>query len=72
MRNRNPAIAHMPVTAVSAAPENGIERKNRRSISGSGTRPDQQASSAVATAAAAKQATIGAEAQPRSGPSMIP
>ena len=72
MRNRKPANAHMPVTAVSTAPENGSERKNRRSISGSAARRDQAIRVASAAAATAKQAMIGAEPQPRSGPSMMP
>src|SRR5580692_8081393 len=58
--------------AVAAAPENGSDRKNRTSMSGSarlGSHPSSAASAATATA---KQPRINGDDQPRVGPSMIP
>ena len=58
--------------AVSAAPENGRDLKNRRSISGSARLGSQASSTASATTATAKQPRISGDDQPREGPSMIP
>ena len=72
MRERKPENAHMRVIAVTAAPEaTAGERKNLRSSSGCAARRDQAISTTVAATATAKHATIGAELQPKSGPSMI-
>ena len=64
IRSRNPANAHSPVTAVSAAPENGMLRKNRRSTSGSARRGSQATNTASAAAAAAKHSRIRGPAHP--------
>ncbi len=53
LRNRNPASAPNAATAISAAPENGAEAKNRGSISGSRLRHSTIVTATAATAAAA-------------------
>ncbi len=71
IRNRNPENAAIAVIAVAAAPENGRERKNRRSISGSARLGSHPSSAARAATAIAKQPRISADDQPRDGPSMM-
>src|SRR6202044_3080702 len=58
--------------AVAAAPENGRDRKKRRSISGSARLGSHASSAARAVTAIAKQPRISGDDQPREGPSMIP
>ena len=58
--------------AITAAEENGTERKKRRSISGSLARRSHTRSAASDTAATTKAPMSGADDQPRSGASMMP
>ncbi len=57
---------------MAAAPENGIEWKNRKSISGSTRRGSHRSRATSDTAATAKAPMIGPDCHPRVGASMIP
>ena len=72
LRKRNPPKAANAATEVTIEDANGIERKNRRSISGSSRRGSWISSATSAAAAAEKAARMTGDAQPRSGASMMP
>ena len=57
---------------MSAADENGTERKKRRSISGSLARRSHITNAASDAAATTKTPTMRFDDQPRTGPSMMP
>ena len=71
-RNKKPPSVANAATAMTAAPENGTDRKKRRSIRGSARRRSHQISPMSAATDAAKAATITGDPHPRSGASMIP
>lgn len=58
-------------TAITVAPLNGMDRKNRRSISGSDRLLSARTSATSVTAERANSPRISGEAHPRPGPSMI-
>jgi hypothetical protein len=59
-------------TAMTVAPEKGMERKKRRSIRGSARRGSQRSSPTSDPRATAKAPMITPEDHPRLGASMIP
>ena len=71
-RKRNPPSAANAATAMTAADENGTERKNRSSISGSLTRCSQTRSATNDAAATANAPTMRGDDHPRLGASMMP
>ncbi len=72
LRKRNPPSAANAATAMTAAEENGTERKNRRSIRGWLARFSHTRNAARDTAATTKAPTIRGDDHPRSGASMMP
>jgi len=68
--NRKPPSTMNASTAITAAPVNGCERKNRSSSSGSGRRRSTGTKTARLTAATASSARIGADVHPETGPWM--
>jgi hypothetical protein len=69
--NKKPPRPVNAVIAIRLAPLNGMLRKNRGSMSGSGWCSSWRTSIASATADSATHPTIRGEPQPAPGPSMI-
>ena len=63
-------MAAKAASAITVAPENGADRKNRMSISGSRRCSSVTATPMAASRAAAKQPMMSGEPQPCRGPSM--
>ncbi len=72
LRKRKPPRVAKAATAMMAAPENGTDRKKRRSMRGSVRRPSQTIRPTRAAGARMKAPTMIGDPQPRSGASMMP
>ena len=72
LRNRKPPRVAKAATAVIAAPENGTDLKNRRSMRGSSRRPSHQIKPISDPKATANAVTMIGDPHPRSGASMMP
>ena len=72
LRKRKPPREAKAAIAITVAPENGMERKKRRSIRGSARRGSQRRSPIREAIVTAKAAMISREVQPRLGASMMP
>jgi len=71
VKKRKPPAAAKAHTAIVVAPENGMLRKKRISISGSGRRSSYQTSAPRQSSENANSAIVPADVQPALGASMI-